>query len=412
MKFGDISSAKLNENEQGNHLGYGYVTYYLPESAEAAINACNGKLIWKTLLQVDYFKKKNERISTSGPDVFKIYITNLPGDFTEHDIIELTKEYGSIIDCSIKVKKIGRRYSLVCYNSEESALNAKLNLDKKNIRGYNLYCYVIDEKSSTDSMNNNYKNNFNRNNNSLSYKNQRFFERPIPGYKNNNNLCNLYIKNIPYTIKEKEFNEIFEKYGKIVSSKLEMYNLVTNIGGNQIKTPTSKGVGYVCYEDPNVAKKVKEELNKQYIPGYEHWKDPLIIEYFKSKSQRELMNHSGVLDKMKDENPDPMIIDSPPKYDDIEDNIVPFDMNQFENLSSNKAKTEYLGDRIYQQILSNPLIKYLPNKEKNTAKITGMIIGIDNQEEIIKICTNSDSLNANIIEALNLLRASNYNFNF
>ena len=190
-----------------------------------------------------------------------------------------------------------------------------------------------------------------------------------------------------------------------------MYNLVTNIGGNQIKTPTSKGVGYVCYEDPNVAKKVKEELNKQYIPGYEHWKDPLIIEYFKSKSQREIMNQAGVLDKMQNENLGPMLMNSPPKYEDIGDNIVPFDMNQFEKLSSDEAKIEYLGDRIYQQILSNPLVKYLPNKEKNTAKITGMIIGIDNQKEIIKICTNSDKLNANISEALNLLRASNYDFN-
>ena len=65
-------------------------------------------------------------------------------------------------------------------------------------------------------------------------------------------MCNLYIKNIPFNIKEKEFTEIFAKYGKIVSSKLETYNLITNIGGQINSVPTSKGFGYVCYEDPEI----------------------------------------------------------------------------------------------------------------------------------------------------------------
>ena len=410
MKFGDISSAKLNENEQGNHLGYGYVTYYNPESAEAAINSCNGKVVWKSLLQVDYFKKKNERISTSGPEVYKIYITNLPGDFNEQDIINLTKEYGSIIDCAIKVEKIGRRYALVCYNSEEAAIKAKQNLNKKNIRGYNLYCYIMDDKSPVE-PNNNYNN---KNKIADSQKNQRFFQRAIPGFRNNNNLCNLYIKNIPYTIKEKEFNEIFEKYGKIVSSKLEMYNLVTNIGGKQVETPTSKGVGYVCYEDPNVAKDVKEKLNNQYIPGYEHWKDPLTIEYFVSKSQREIMNNQNNSYEMQLKNPAPMAMPIN-QFNDINDNndnnTQRFNSQEFENLPDIEAKKEYLGDIIYWQVIGNNMVKDLPNVEKNTSKITGMILGIDNMDEIIKICNNNELLNSNISEALQLLKANNYDFN-
>ena len=404
MKFGDISSAKLNENEQGNHLGYGYVTYYNPESAEAAINNCNGKVIWKSLLQVDYFKKKNERISTSGPEVYKIYITNLPGDFTEQDIINLTKEFGAIIDCSIKVEKIGRRYALVCYNTEEAAIKAKQNLNKKNIRGYNLYCYIMDDKSPVEP-----NNNYNKNKINDTQKNQRFFQRATPGFRNNNSLCNLYIKNIPYTIKEKEFNEIFEKYGKIISSKLEMYNLVTNIGGKQVETPTSKGVGYVCYEDPNVAKDVKEKLNNQFIPGYEHWKDPLTIEYFVSKSQREIMNsQNNNVYEMQLKNPAPMAMN----MNQINDNKNQrFNFQEFESLPTIDAKKDYLGERIYEQVFDNYMIKDLPNAEKNTSKITGMILGIDNMDEIIKICNSPELLNSNISEALQLLKANNYDFN-
>ncbi len=284
MKYGDISSAKLKDDSEGNHFGYGYVTYYKPESAENAIKNSNGKVIWgSSPLQVDYFKKKNERLSTSGPEVFKLYITNFPGDFTENNIIELTKEFGAILSCSIKTEKIGRRYALVCYESETAANRAKANLEGKNIFGYNLFCKMVTDKSYPEEM----QLNRNKNNN----YNKRFFQRNGPGYLNsNNNMCNLYIKEIPFTIKEKEFNEIFSKYGRIVSSKLETYNLITNIGGQTVSTPTSKGYGYVCYEDQEVAKKVRDELNGKYLPGYEYWKNPLTIEYFLSKSQKEMNN--------------------------------------------------------------------------------------------------------------------------
>ena len=359
-----------------------------------------GKVYYKLIIS----KKKNERISTSGPEVYKIYITNLPGDFTEQDIINLTKEFGAIIDCAIKVEKIGRRYALVCYNTEEAAIKAKQNLNKKNIRGYNLYCYIMDDKSPVEP-----NNNYNKNKINDTQKNQRFFQRAIPGFRNNNSLCNLYIKNIPYTIKEKEFNEIFEKYGKIISSKLEMYNLVTNIGGKQVETPTSKGVGYVCYEDPNVAKDVKEKLNNQFIPGYEHWKDPLTIEYFVSKSQREIMNsQSNNGYEMQLKNPAPMAMNT----NQVNDNKNQrFNFQEFENLPNIDAKKEYLGDRIYEQVFENYMIKDLPNAEKNTSKITGMILGIDNMDEIIKICNSPELLNSNISEALQLLKANNYDFN-
>jgi len=234
MKFGDISSAKLKENAEGNHLGYGYVTYYKPESAENAIKNTNGKMMWGGgPLQVDYFKKKNERLSTAGPEVFKLYITNFPGDYTENDIIQLTKEFGAILSCNIKTEKIGRRYALVCYDTEMAVNTAKENLENKNIHGYNLFCKIVNDKNYPEEV----QLNKNRNNNN----NKRFFQRYRPGFVNsNNNMCNLFIKEIPYLIKEKEFIDIFSKYGKIVSAKLETYNLITNIGDQTVSTPTHK----------------------------------------------------------------------------------------------------------------------------------------------------------------------------
>ena len=45
MKFGDIPSFKLIEDIYVNHLGYGYITYYDPESSSNAIKNCDGKSI-------------------------------------------------------------------------------------------------------------------------------------------------------------------------------------------------------------------------------------------------------------------------------------------------------------------------------------------------------------------------------
>ena len=404
MKYGDISSAKLKDDSEGNHFGYGYVTYYKPESAENAIKNSNGKVIWgSSPLQVDYFKKKNERLSTSGPEVFKLYITNFPGDFTENNIIELTKEFGAILSCSIKTEKIGRRYALVCYESETAANRAKANLEGKNIFGYNLFCKIVTDKSYPEEMQ------LNRNKNNDC--NKRFFQRNGPGFLNsNNNMCNLYIKEIPFTIKEKEFNEMFSKYGRIVSSKLETYNLITNIGGQTVSTPTSKGYGYVCYEDQEVAKKVRDELNGKYLPGYEYWKNPLTIEYFLSKSQKE-MNNMNFNNNIQYNNRNIYMQQAQSQFNDKKKNLFVFDYNKYNSLNSDKDKKEYLGNILYEQIYNSPLITNMSEKEKVVSKITGMILNIDDIEKIIKISTDNELLTQNVNEALNLLNNNNYDYN-
>ena len=402
MKFGDISSAKLKDDQEGNHLGYGYVTYYSPESAEKAIKNTNGKMMWGGgPLQVDYFKKKNERLTISGPEVYKLYITNFPGDFTENNIIDLTKEFGAILSCNIKTERIGRRYALVCYENEDAAMRAKASLEGKNVYGYNLFCKIITDKSYPDETQ------MNKNKNKINLFNKRFVQRNKPGFYNNN-MCNLYIKDIPYMIKEKEFYEIFSKYGKITSAKLETYNLITNVGDQTVSTPTSKGYGYVCYEDQETAKKVKDLLNGQYLPGYEHWKSPLTIEYFLSKSQKE-MNNINYGNNYQN-------IYRPPMHpQNLENNskkpVLTFDLNKYNNTKNDEEKLEYLGEVIYDQIYNSPLINNISEKYKVVGKITGMILAIKDMKEIIKISTDNEALTEYVKAGLDLLNNENYDYN-
>ena len=80
MKFGDISSCKMTEDDNGHHYGYGYITYYNSEDAEKALeNTKNKKIFEDNIMEISYFQKRNERILNSAEsNKQKIYINNLP----------------------------------------------------------------------------------------------------------------------------------------------------------------------------------------------------------------------------------------------------------------------------------------------------------------------------------------------
>ena len=395
LRFGDISSAKINEDIEGNHLGYGYVTYYDKQSAENAIQNSNGKIIWGSApLYVGYFKKKNERISTSGPEVFKLYISNFPGDYTEDNIIDLTKEFGTIISINMSTEKVGRKYALVCYDTEMAVNKANESLEGKNVCGYNLFCKIIKDKSNP--IEKNYKKNLINDN----ANNKKFFQSHKPGLLNSEqHMCNLYIKNIPFSIKKEEFDQIFGKYGKIVSSKLESYNLITNIGGQLNSVPTSKGYGYVCYEDPEVAKKVKEELDQHYLPGYEYWKNPLTINFYQTKSQKEMnrimnMNNQNNFNNYGNNNKN---------QNDTNKFNLEFSIDKFKKISNDEEKQSYIGEYIYNHIIQNNFLKDYSEEKKieYNSKITGIILKCGSSlNELAEMCQNKEILNKTISDTL------------
>ena len=96
------------------------------------------------------------------------------------------------------------------------------------------------------------------------------------------------------------------------------------------------------------------------------------------------------------------------------DAILPkqfFDLNKYNSCENEESKKEYLGEVIYDQVFNSPLINNIPEKDKVTAKITGMILGIGNMEEIVRISTDNEALTKNVSDALNLLNNNNYDYN-
>ena len=121
LKFGDISSLKIIEDNNGNHFDYGYITYYNNNDAEKAILETNGKKIFddNNIIEISHFQKKND---------YQIYINNFDQKLNESDLNKICSKYGNIISLNIYQDSIGRNYAILQYNNQESTNNALKNL--------------------------------------------------------------------------------------------------------------------------------------------------------------------------------------------------------------------------------------------------------------------------------------------
>ena len=407
IQFGDIVSAKLNEDEDGNHLGYGYINYYSPESANKAINASNGKEIWGSNIEVMIFQKKNERIGSYYPTNCNIYVKEFPSHYTEDALKKLFSEYGNIVYCTKNNDSFGRVFAIICFSDEESAYKAKAGLHGKSIENHTLFVDILMNKNERKKI--------------ITHRIMDTNSKLNQQYK----YCNLHIRNIPYNAKEEDLIEAFKQYGPIKSVKIEKYLLVTKENNEFKEIPTSKGFGYVCFESPESANAAKDALNGKFLPKFETWNRPLLIELFMPKQER-TQNFKQINTKGNNLMPQmyqqmPMM--QPMNYPMMNNNMYPpqqeipkkpsfsapmktqddIDLKYLESLDDDYMKRDYLGELIFKKI-ENHKLSLLHNFTIDIiGKITGMILGIEDINEIIDICRNNSSLTSRITEALDLL---------
>ena len=183
-KFGNIISAKIAEDEEGESMGYGFVLYENEENAKKAIAECHGK-IWKNKkLFVCQFQKNRPK----KPLRFNnLYVRNIPKNWSEDDVRNYFSKYGEISSMLVKSPDpsklnknlpeekrkniINHKYAFVCYKSldgpAENAVakvpylklfdesyNKKIEefaeiLRKQKVKEENVYkcaCYIDDNK--------------------------------------------------------------------------------------------------------------------------------------------------------------------------------------------------------------------------------------------------------------------------
>ena len=452
IKFGDIFSLKVNEDDQGNNNGIAFLTYYKEEDAKKSMDQTNGKKIWGSDMEVQY-KTRNEKQYNNYQNKRKnsrIIINNIPDNYTNKEIQKLCEEFGKIDICKVKTGNKGK-YAFVKFSNEEEAKKAIEKLKNKEIETKKLY--VKEYRDYHHNYPNYYYNNYYKANNYA----QNFFYQNI----NINNINipiennNLYVKNIPYVATEEDLRKTFEKFGKITSIKLEEdVDETKDAKEKKNKKFINKTFGYISFEKVEDAKNALNTLQGKQLIGYETWYKPLNIDYFVPKNRRQNMNLVNlsqapppmIYPTMQGPFPqfppfimpmnmpmNPLQMNKPPhnmynrgygrKYNNNrgryrggknnnqkrnenktyeKEKKLEFDYKNFNALKSEEEKKDFLGEKLFELIHENQIIIEKKETDDTIGKITGMIMGIPNSE-IIEILENPSKLSTRIEEALKLL---------
>ena len=390
----------------------------------------------------------------------KINITNLPDNYTDKEISKLCEEFGKCEICDIKTNRYGK-FAIVKFSKESEAKTALEKLNNKEIAQKKL---VVKEPHYNNYNNNsqhypNY-NNYNKRPNNFPF----FYNYPLPKIEEQYEKNNLYVSNIPPMATKEDLEKTFGQYGPIKNIKLDEDKSITSETKEKIKF-LNKGFGYVLFEKQEDAQKALKSLAGKYIIGFENYFKPLNVDNFIPKDKRNItqgtnyynisnapMIYPGqfipapqyMMPMPIGMNPIPNTQLRPNQYmlpqgnfkggfrrfnnnrgrirgkniqkrnnmntnNNImdkkeEEKKIVFDKESFDKMGSDEDKRDFLGEKLFNLIQENQIIK---EKNEDTSdivgKITGMILGIENFEEIIDILESPSKLEGRIKEALALL---------
>ena len=278
IQFGDIFSCKVTEDENGNHNGYGYITFYRHDDAEKAIQESQGKKIFGTFnVEITHFQKKNERmINYTDNNKEKIYINNLPEKYEKSELSSLCQEFGNVESCDIYSDRIGQKFGIIKFSNESEAQEAKTKLDGKEIEKEGIKTKLIVKSYQTQYEQKQFAMNY------YSIKSQE--------QKGN---CNLLLKNIPLTAKEEDLEKVFQKYGNITSIRIQKNKIEKKDEPGKFEL-VSQGYGFISFDKPEEAQKALEGMDQKFLPGFEGWNKPLTIENHMTKKQRQLIENQDM----------------------------------------------------------------------------------------------------------------------
>ena len=295
-KYGNILSAKLAEDEEGESMGYGFVLYDSEEGAKKAIKECNGKDWNGKKLFVSQFQQNRPK---QAPKFNNIYVRNIPKDWSEKDIKEYFSKYGEIGSMIVrepeadKLKKelpeekrrhiLNHKYAFVCFKSLDGPAkkavsrvpylktidadyNKKIDeiakvAQENGVKEEDMYkcaCYVLDNKEEEK------------------VKNKEEFQKVIKNFQDtiNDNDGVYMIKNkegrldccqaLKKAEREKKLKQLYEKIKKKIKDKYKFCNLyVKNLPNNFTDEKLKELFGK--FGEIRSAKVVKKELESHYL---------------------------------------------------------------------------------------------------------------------------------------------------
>jgi polyadenylate-binding protein len=207
-------------------LGYGYVNYLNLSDAEKAIETLNFISLRGTPIRI-MWSNRDPALRKSGNG--NIFIKNLDPSIDNKSLYEIFSSFGNIL--SLKVVTEGEKskgYGFVHYETDEMAENAIKAINGMLLNDRQVFVGLHVSKK----------------------------ERQSKAEELRAQFTNVYVKNIDASIDQAAFEEMFSKFGEVVSCALS----VDEAG-------KSKEFGFVNYVSHEDAQKAVDEMNGKEING-------------------------------------------------------------------------------------------------------------------------------------------------
>jgi polyadenylate-binding protein len=242
-QFGNILSCKVATDEQGNSRGFGFVQFETAEEANEAIAKVNGIHLLDKRLYVGPFIPRGERESQSGERKFtNVYVKSFPESVSDKDFETYFKKFGEITSAKVMRKEDGtsKCFGFVNFKEADQAKAAVEATNQTKCWGgeKEVYCGRAEKESERKD------------------KLKKKYEQIRMERLKNNQLVNLYIKNLDDSIDDDKLRQTFETFGTITSAKVMK---------DKERPDVSKGFGFVCFAQPEEATRAVTAMNGQMV---------------------------------------------------------------------------------------------------------------------------------------------------
>uniref|UniRef100_A0A7S1TBF4 Polyadenylate-binding protein n=1 Tax=Compsopogon caeruleus TaxID=31354 RepID=A0A7S1TBF4_9RHOD len=254
--FGNIMSCKVQTDESGNSLGYGFVHFETPEAAEMAMQKVNGMLLAGKKVYVGPFLSRKEREATGqvNKTFTNIYVKDMPDSVcSEEKLRELFEPFGTITSLYIPIETESdskKGFAFINFADPDSASRAVDQMHDYEVEGRKLYVSRAMKKMEREME--------------LKIKKMELAAK--------SQGVNLYVKNLSDEVDDDRLRQIFSPYGEISSAKI-----MRNDRGD------SKGFGFVCFTQQEDATKAVIELNGRIIDN-----KPIYVALAQRKEERRM----------------------------------------------------------------------------------------------------------------------------
>ena len=242
-QFGNILSCKVAMDDKGESKGFGFVQFETAEEANEATSKVNGMLLEdKTLFVGPFLPRGDRENSTSERRFTNVYVKNVPEDVTDEAFTAKFAEHGEVTSAKVMRKEDGtsKGFGFVNFKDPESAKKATEAMNGTKCFGGDKALYAGRAEKESERKE----------------KLKKKYESIRMERLKNNQLVNLYIKNLDDNVDDDKLRATFEQFGTITSAKVMK---------DKERPDVSKGFGFVCFAAPEEATRAVTAMNGQMV---------------------------------------------------------------------------------------------------------------------------------------------------